>query len=177
MSKKSKHKVIVKKGKEESKVIKWEDLINLNKEVRETLNNVIDEFDNLLKDLESSGIDIVNDEKVKYIVEGIRKELEDRVKELNQVENIHSKIIEVDENGKKVKKRAFFTGVIAQDPNDPNHNPKLFEAYLIAMNLYTNIFSKLLSNLNIGKLATLANVKIKEGDINGSTTNESTTDK
>jgi len=172
MSEKSKHKVIVKKGKEESKVIKWEDLINLNKEVRETLNNVIDEFENLLKDLESSGIDIVNDEKVKYIVKGIRKEIEDRIEELNQVENIHSKIIEVEENGKKVKKRAFFTGIITQDPNDPNHNPKLFEAYLIAMNLYTNIFSKLLSNLNIGKLATLANVKIEEGEANESTTNK-----
>jgi len=157
-------KVVVKKGDEEITVLKWDDLIEMNKEVKKTLKEIIDELDKLKNEL---GEEVLKDDTVRSIIAGIEKEIEARFNDIKMVEKIHGKEIEVEENGRKVKKFAFFTGVIPQDPSDPNYNPKIFEAYLVAMNQYSNILAKMLTNFNIGKLVTVANSKLPKGEDNG----------
>ena len=161
-----KAKAVVVRGDQTTDKLRWDDLIEMNKEVKETLLKIVDELDNLINEL---GDEVENNDKLKNMINGIKKEIDDRHKEIQQAEAIHTKEIEVDENGKKVKKKAFFSGEVIQDPNDKDYNAKLFEAYLIAMNLYANILTKLLSNFNIGRIVSLANVNIKrdEGEVDG----------
>ena len=172
MSKKENNKqnhnaqVILKKGEEETTTLKWDDLLEMNKEVKNTLKEIIEEVEKFKQELGEDGL---NDDSVKNMLLGLEKELEDRFNEIKLVEKLHSKEEVVEENGKKVKRRFFFVGEIIQDPNDEKYDPKLFEVYLVALNQYANILAKLGSAFNIGKLTILANANLAKGVKNGTT--------
>ena len=158
--------VVLKKGEEETTELRWDDLLEMNKEVKNTLKEIIEEVEKFKEELGEDGL---NNDGVKNMLQGLEKELEDRYNEIKLVEKLHSKEEVIEENGEKVKKRFFFVGEIIQDPNDPKYDPKLFEVYLVALNQYANILAKLGSAFNIGKLTILANANLAKGEANGTT--------
>ena len=159
-------RVVVKRGDVETSDLKWDDLLEMNKEVKRTLKEIIDEVEKFKNEL---SVDETNQDAVKNMLQGLEKELEGRYNEIKLVEKLHSKEKIVDENGKKIKKTFFFKGSVVQDPNYDKYDPKLFEVYLIAINQYANILVKLESVFNIGKLTILANANLAKGETNGTT--------
>jgi len=170
MSKKNtqnkKTQVVVKKGEEETTVLRWDDLLEMNREVKNTLKEIIDEIEKFKESLDE---ETLKQDVIVNMLKGIEKEIKDRYEEIILVEKLHSKEEEIEENGKKIKRRVYFVGEVVQDPDDPRYDPRLFEVYLIALNQYANILVKLQSIFNIGKLTVLANANLTKGEKDGTT--------